>query len=182
MPLEFSKRTKLLTLLAGEPRVTDDWNNLVTALATEVTKEWGSVHNLQSVPLVPGRTIPLGEATVTLVAGWKDWTAAGPTEPERRNAISVVVRLDYGGRSILLTGDTIGRRLKDPNDACKDAEKAKRAVLPDVRLASLGRDLPIRGSIRNGAQIHRLGDSGCDNGQVLVYGELPQRDQVAFTR
>ena len=62
-----------LTLLAGEPRDTLSWKGLVAALGTEVT-EGGSVHNLQSVPLVPGRTIPLGDATVTLIAGWKEWT------------------------------------------------------------------------------------------------------------
>jgi beta-lactamase superfamily II metal-dependent hydrolase len=111
-----------LTLLAGEPRDTASWKNLVAALATEVT-QGGSVHNLQSVPLVPGRTIPLGEATVTLVAGWKEWTGPGLTASERRNAISVVIRLDYRGRSVLFTGDTVGRRLDDPDDSCKDAEK-----------------------------------------------------------
>ena len=48
---------------------------------------------------------------------------AGPTASERRNAISVLLRLDYRGRSVLFTGDTVGRRLTDPDDACKDAEK-----------------------------------------------------------
>jgi beta-lactamase superfamily II metal-dependent hydrolase len=110
-----------LTLLAGEPRETGSWKNLIAALSLEVS-EGGSVHNLQSVPIVPGRTIPLGDATVTLVAGWPQWTDAGPTASERRNAISVVVRLDYRGRSILFTGDTVGRRLTDLDDACKDAE------------------------------------------------------------
>ncbi len=42
---------------------------------------------------------------------------------ERRNAISVVLRLDYRGRSVLFTGDTVGRRLTDPDEACKDAEQ-----------------------------------------------------------
>jgi competence protein ComEC len=110
------------TILAGEVRTTGSWTSLVDALAEEV-KQGGSVHNLQSVPLVPGTTIPLGEAVVTLVAGWPVWADPGPTESERRNAISVVVRLDYRGRSILFTGDTIGRRLTDFDDACKDAEK-----------------------------------------------------------
>jgi competence protein ComEC len=75
------------------------------------------------VPLVPGTTIPLGEATVTLNAGWPVWTDPGPTDSERRNAISVVVRLEYRGRSVLFTGDTVGGRLTDFDDACKDAEK-----------------------------------------------------------
>jgi competence protein ComEC len=95
----------------------------VDALADEV-KEGGSVLNLQSVPLVPGATLPLGEAVVTLVAGWSRWDGPGPTPSERLNAISIVVRLEYRGRSILFTGDTVGRRLDDADDACKDAEHA----------------------------------------------------------
>ena len=110
------------TILAGEVRTTGSWTSLVDALAEEV-KQGGSVHNLQSVPLVPGTTMPLGEAVITLVAGWPVWTDPGPTESERRNAISIVVRLDYRGRSVLFTGDTVGRRLTDLDDACKDAEK-----------------------------------------------------------
>lgn len=115
------KRVKQV-ILAGEPRPTDAWNDLVNALAEEV-KEGGSVYNLQSVALVPGTTLPLGEAVVTLIAGWPVWTDPGPTASERRNAISVVVRLEYRGRSVLFTGDTVGRRLGDVDDACKDAEK-----------------------------------------------------------
>jgi beta-lactamase superfamily II metal-dependent hydrolase len=113
-----------LTMLAGEPRTTTSWKDLVTALSTEVAAG-GSVHNLQSVELVPGRTIPIGPATVTLVAGWARWTDPGPTPAERANAISIVVRLDYKGRSVLFTGDTVGKRLTDDDQACKDAEKAR---------------------------------------------------------
>jgi competence protein ComEC len=110
------------TILAGEPRDTISWSSLIDALAEEV-KDCSSVLNLQSVPLVPGTRIPLGEAVVTLVAGWPVWNDPGPTASERRNAISVVVRLEYRGRSVLFTGDTVGRRLTDPDSGCKDAEK-----------------------------------------------------------
>ena len=110
------------TILAGEPRETASWTNFVDALADEA-RDGGSIHNLQSVDLLPGTTISLGEANVTLVAGWGRWTDPGPTESERRNAISVVVRLDYRGRSVLFTGDTVGKRLSDGDEACKDAEK-----------------------------------------------------------
>jgi beta-lactamase superfamily II metal-dependent hydrolase len=54
-----------------------------------------------------------GDAAVIMVAGWADWTEPGATECERRNALSIVVRLDYWGRSVVLTGDTVGRRLND---------------------------------------------------------------------
>jgi competence protein ComEC len=38
------------------------------------------------------------------------------------NALSIVARLDFAGRSIFLTGDTVGRRKGDSDDECKDAE------------------------------------------------------------
>ena len=110
------------TILAGLPRELDAWTKLMGALGKEVT-EGASVMNLQTSELVPSTKLKLGPATVTLVAGWPRWTEPGPTESEAANAISVVVRLEYKGRSVLFTGDTVGRRLKDPDDACKDAEK-----------------------------------------------------------
>jgi competence protein ComEC len=110
------------TILAGEPRTTATWRSFTGALADQV-KAGGSVFNLQSMPLVPGTTLSIGEAIVTLVAGWPRWDGPGLTASERLNAISIVVRLDYRGRSVLFTGDTVGRRLTDDDDACKDAEK-----------------------------------------------------------
>lgn len=112
----------LQTILAGEIRETQAWRRLVEALGAEV-QEGGSVHNLQSVDLRPGTVATIGDARLILIAGWPRWTEAGPTAAERRNAISIVARLEYRGRSITFTGDTIGRRLNDPDDACKDAEK-----------------------------------------------------------
>ncbi len=81
-----------------------------------------TVANLQSFELVPGRTMPPGDATVTFFVGWGDWTESGPSDAERRIVISIVLRLDYEGGSVLFAGDTIGRRLVDDDDACKDAE------------------------------------------------------------
>jgi competence protein ComEC len=112
----------LQTVLAGEIRETATWKDFFAELVNEVATG-GSVHNLQSVPLTPGSSRRLGEATVTFIAGWGHWTGQGPTESERRNAISVVVRLEYRGRSVLFTGDTVGKRLNDGDNACKDAEK-----------------------------------------------------------
>lgn len=102
---------------------TQTWKKLNAAIAREVRDEGATVINLATVDLVPGTQIELGPATVTLVAGWHEWPFPGPTSSERRNAISIVARLDYNGSSVLYTGDTVGRRLKDGDSACKDAEK-----------------------------------------------------------
>ena len=119
----------------GFQRDSGAWRALDIAIAEE-TREGASVQNLRTDPLVPGTRISLGEATVTLIAGWPEWTGPGPTESERRNAISIVVRLDYRGLSVLFSGDTVGRRLTDPDDACKDAEASMVANSMNARLAS----------------------------------------------
>jgi beta-lactamase superfamily II metal-dependent hydrolase len=106
----------------GMVRTSNAWANFHQAVSREVL-DGASVMNLQSASLIPGSTIALGDATVTLVAGWGAWTlSSGLTTAEQRNAVSIVVRLDFAGASILYTGDTVGRRITDPPDACKDAE------------------------------------------------------------
>jgi competence protein ComEC len=107
----------------GYPRPdAPDWPFFHKAIAAEVERDYASVVNLQSVALVPGTEIALGPATVTIVAGWPRWDGTGPTDSELRNSVSIVARLEYEGSSVLFTGDTVGRRLNDPDTACKDAE------------------------------------------------------------
>lgn len=90
--------------------------------------------NIEDPPRGRQRAAPLrvqlGAATVTFVAGWPRWPYPGdrgatPNASERRNAISIVVRIDYGEHSVLLTGDTIGRRGRssEPVSACRDSER-----------------------------------------------------------
>ncbi len=132
---EFEVRRILRT---GDRRpTTNTWLDANEAIGKEATAD-ASVMNLQTMELVPGTTIPLGDATVTLVAGWGKWTDPGPTAAEKRNAISIVVRLDYRGSSVLFTGDTVGRRIPDLDSACKDAEE--RMVL-NVATAPLKADV-----------------------------------------
>jgi hypothetical protein len=73
---------------------------------------------------------------VTLVAGWGEWTKPGPDASERRNAVSVVVRLEYRGGSVLFTGDTVGRRRDDHDSVCKDAERRMVDNAANVPIAS----------------------------------------------
>lgn len=82
-----------------------------------------------------GTRFPLGAATVTFVAGWSDAREIYGNDPsldgsshqaERYNGISLVVRFDYGGHSVLLTGDTLGRIESParPDDSlCQYAER-----------------------------------------------------------
>lgn len=92
----------LYTILAGEPRTTASWRNFVDALADEV-RDGGSVLNVQSMPLVPGTTLPLGEAVVTLVAGWPRWD-----DPDLRRA-SGCTRSASSSVSIIAAGPCSSR-------------------------------------------------------------------------
>lgn len=120
------------------------WPNVLAAINNAEVNQGTHVRDLSVTPLpnmlepLPGTrradplVVSLGDATVTFVAGWPSWDEAGdpgaePDESERRNAISIVVRLEYNGQSILLTGDTVGRRRgSEPQEkdvACRDAER-----------------------------------------------------------
>ena len=77
-------------------------------------------------PRAAAWSVPLGAATVTFVAGWDNWPGPidGMDDSEMNNVISIVVRIDYGGHSVLLTGDTIGRtgEKNEAWDSCIGAE------------------------------------------------------------
>ena len=112
-----------LILRTGHVRVTDTWGNANQAIADAVA-QGASVINLRTMPIEPGTTFSLGPAEVTFVAGWHEWPEpAGLSLAERRNVISIVVRLEFEGNAVLFTGDTVGRRIGDPPHACQEAEK-----------------------------------------------------------
>lgn len=109
------------------------------ALRTAEARHPGSVRNLGTRPLPntrrprPGQRraaplrVRLGNATATFVTGFHSWTlpsdpGKAPDDSEKRNAISIVVKFEFGGKSVLLTGDTIGRRRDESPTACRDAE------------------------------------------------------------
>lgn len=93
------------------------------------------VWNVAELPLPTGPTalaerhFAIGSASATIVAGWGDGNQTrGVTEPplddsERNNALSIVVRFEFGGHSVLLTGDTVGRHIDDVPATCKNAER-----------------------------------------------------------
>lgn len=106
----------------GFERTSGAWKNANGRIGEEA-KSSATVINLQTFSLVPGMKFQLGRAAVTIVAGWPRWDEPGPDEAERRNVIGIVAKLEYQAKAVLLTGDTVGRRKDDPDNACKDAEK-----------------------------------------------------------
>lgn len=125
---------------AGTSRgVWPDVLKVLRAQPSGVVRDLGEQQLPNTREPLPGRPrarpfmIRLGAATVTFLAGWPEWWFYGdleapPDMSERRNAVSIVVRVDYGGHSVLLTGDTIGRR-RDERDQpgreppCRDSEQ-----------------------------------------------------------
>lgn len=113
-----------------------DMTAAILAERAAITQSGATERNLAIRALDPvdddhPRVYKLGDATLTLVAGWSDGDLTmGPGEiklpkPEHNNALSLVVRLNYGGHSALLTGDTVGKLLTDRGQSpCHYAERS----------------------------------------------------------
>ena len=90
----------------------------------EVAADQSSVLNLKTTPLASGQVFELGEVEITFLAGWHEFPDVGQMSPsEISNAVSIMVRISHGGRSILVTGDAIGRPLRGSDDeTCTGSE------------------------------------------------------------
>ena len=108
----------------GDLRTVNTWQESRNAIGKAATNG-ASVVSMLTWPRMPGQSFEIGDATVTLIAGWGGSPWNDLDESDRNNAISIVARLDYGDSSILLTGDTIGRHRDDDNSeaVCARAEK-----------------------------------------------------------
>lgn len=113
------------TLRTGYKRTSGTWETADKAIKDE-SKIRGAVDmNLSYYEFLPGATYFFDETYVTMVAGFHEppdeWNLND--ESEKRNSVSIVIRLQYKGKSILFTGDTVGRHIDDPEDALIAAEK-----------------------------------------------------------
>jgi len=126
-------RVKKIIRTGFERRGNIGWDNMNRAIGKE-TEYGATVINLGTEPLIPGEVIKLGGAEIMAVRGYNSWpdniadgSADGDSHlstAELRNVISIVLRLTFEGKSILFTGDTVGRDMDvDDVDQCKYAEK-----------------------------------------------------------
>lgn len=80
-------------------------------------------------PVRPGDSFGVGAARATFVAGWSNGNQTrGPGEAEldggpMHNALSIVIRFEYGGHTVLLTGDTVGRMIGNSDTTCAYSER-----------------------------------------------------------
>ena len=100
------------------------WTNADAAIAKEATQGC-AVFNLRENPLPPGATFKVGSAFATMVSGFGVYpsTWVRLTESKRRNAVSIVIRLQYKGASVLFAGDAVGRKDGGDSDQILASEK-----------------------------------------------------------
>lgn len=126
----------------GYERDITNWKRMMDSVAAAARDRNLSVRSLATHPIRPGEELQLGDATVTFVGGWHQWKRTDLDESSDRNAVSIVVRLDYAGQSVLFGGDAVGRDRNDDPDACRHSE----AVMVDrhhSNVVSLAADVLI---------------------------------------
>ena len=122
------------------------WRRAMDAIHEEADDEDCDDWNLAKKPIEEGQELPIDEAAgvkVELVCGFNKPPASfGKLDlSEKRNAGSVVLRIEYQGKSILFCGDAVGRHLGDPDNACIAEEKymvdhaAQAPIASDVLVA-----------------------------------------------
>ncbi|MGD9369085.1 MAG: hypothetical protein PVH87_25490 [Desulfobacteraceae bacterium] len=142
----FDHYTVKKVIRSGLERETQTWQRSNAAIkAARQAKKTRDI-NLKYYEFPPGATYRFGDVFVTFVCGFyappSDWNINPQTHmSEFRNAGSIAIRLQYKGKSILFTGDAVGRHIGDPDNALMATEKfmiANSAVIPidsDVLIA-----------------------------------------------
>jgi beta-lactamase superfamily II metal-dependent hydrolase len=73
--------------------------------------------NTEDSTLVPGSHFMIGNARFTFLCGFgkpdPDWQGLSPSE--KLNGVSIVMKLDFKGNSVLFTGDAVGRHITSPD-------------------------------------------------------------------
>ena len=107
----------------GDQRTGMTWKSVNGAIGKETTEE-ATILNLATFHVPAKFSVPLGDARITFLGGSSEWDhPTGWSVDELHEILSIVVRLDYRGRSVLLTGDAIGRQLGSPPSTCTGADE-----------------------------------------------------------
>ncbi|MCA9671400.1 MAG: MBL fold metallo-hydrolase [Myxococcales bacterium] len=100
------------------------WRRALAALRAESRRGMVDM-DLHRTPLPGGTLYRFGDAAVQVITGYgrppSRWQLQN--ESERNNAGSIVVRVVFDNRAILLTGDSVGRNIGDASSACRAAER-----------------------------------------------------------
>lgn len=110
--------------MAGSDQPTAAYNQILSALQASPETENVNLNQRDSV-ITPGNHFSVANATITFVCGFgrplEEWNLVD--KAEKLNAVSIVMRLDFRGSSVLFCGDAVGRHRNDPDDALIATEK-----------------------------------------------------------
>ncbi len=123
----------------GDPR-----GSSLAPIREAIVSEPGSDLWDLSIRKVPfGQSFAVGDATATFVAGWSDAHETIDDDPPLdgrtemlNNGLSIVIRFEYGGHAVLLTGDTVGRMASRDDSLCQYAERKMVAAADTIAIAS----------------------------------------------
>lgn len=114
----------------ADPRTTQTYRRAMEAIEEETGIKEIVIGQPTTDPVdfvEPDTVLDPGPAKVKFMAGWHEWNNSWSTgsleSGEKRNVFSIVVRVEYRGKSILLTGDSIGRKKGSADTTCDHAER-----------------------------------------------------------
>ncbi|MEO7453350.1 MAG: MBL fold metallo-hydrolase, partial [Fimbriimonadales bacterium] len=162
------KYTVKRVIRPGLPRHTATWNNAIAAIENEPNCQ---DINLAETTVDIGKRFMVGSTTFRFVCGFDvppdtpEWDIQGVSE--RNNAGSIVMRMIHKGRSVLFTGDAVGRHLNDPDPlACIATE---RFAMGQTSI------LPIH------SRVLLAPHHGADNGSSVPFIQAVNPDYVIFS-
>ena len=126
-------------LRSGLERESATWIRVNEAIRSADQDGLTDDYNLEHRPFVVGETIEFGGATITMVHGWHKppwWYFIRPNTSKFLNAGSIVLRIEYAGKSVLFTGDSVGRLDDDPPDALIASERRMVRNMDEVPIDS----------------------------------------------
>jgi beta-lactamase superfamily II metal-dependent hydrolase len=152
----------------GLPRSSVTWKRVDKAIRDAASAGDIVDVNLADYELLPGSSYLYGDAMLTFLAGFHtppaEWDIKGTSE--YNNAGSIVVRIVYKGKSILLMGDAVGRHIDDPDDQLIATEKF---LVDNAHSLVIDSDVLI-------ASHH-----GADNGSATAFIEAVSPEWVIFS-
>jgi len=105
-------------LKGGKP--TASYQRLVDALKKHPETKNINLHDQDST-INPGTTITFDDVNLTVLCGFgsppQNWDIWKLDDAEKINSVSIVIKLEYRGNSILFCGDAVGRHRDDPENA-----------------------------------------------------------------
>lgn len=101
-----------------------DAYKLFTSLLNNSATQKVNLNELDS-NIAPGTNFKIGDATFTFLCGFgeplAEWNLSD--QGEKLNSVSIIMKLSFGGKSVMFCGDAVGRHREDPETSLIATEK-----------------------------------------------------------